>query len=48
LKRGDFITKVGERPIDTPAQFHAALGDWPGTVPLTLQDGREAMIAEPK
>lgn len=44
LKMGEFVAKVGEQPVETPGEFEEALKYWPGSVPLTLLDGREIII----
>jgi serine protease Do len=44
LKVGQFIEKVGERPVDSPAEFLSAVATWPDVVPLTVLEGGEVPV----
>jgi S1-C subfamily serine protease len=44
LQVGQFVEKVDGVPVQTPAEFHAALADAGRPVTLTLTDGRRRVI----
>ena len=44
LQVGDFITHVAGQPVQTPAEFAAAVAGKSGGVELTLQDGRRVSL----
>jgi S1-C subfamily serine protease len=48
LKVGQFIEKVGERPVSSPAEFLSAVETWPDTVPVTVVHEAELLIRKPE
>jgi serine protease Do len=44
LQVGEFVERVDGVPVQTPAEFHAALADMDGPVTLTLTDGGRRVI----
>ncbi|MCA9094096.1 MAG: trypsin-like peptidase domain-containing protein [Planctomycetaceae bacterium] len=44
LEPGSFITKVNERPVATPREFHTAVENLKGPVSLTLNDGKKISL----
>jgi serine protease Do len=47
LRVGDFITHVGETPVETPRQFHEATGRLSGPVSVIRLDGSRLEIPAP-
>lgn len=46
LQRGDFITHVGQTPVQTPKEFHQAVQGRHGDLALQLFDGRRLTLSE--
>lgn len=44
LKVGEFIAKVGEQPVETPAKFYELVEAWPERAPITLRGGTEVLL----
>lgn len=46
LREGEFVTHLGDQPVETPGQFDEALKNASGPQLLKLADGREITLAE--
>ncbi len=47
LRPGDFVTHVADVAVETPQQFHGAVGGRPETVTLTRLDGTQVEVPPP-